>query len=271
MLQVCQNGIMSILTWMLKSSRDITVVAKDRASNMSKIALSQVADLRALVEKSAAFSGEGVKVISSQVLALKVMDLLVRRFRAHGSTDEILSKSALRGLVDILLSFSDSKEYPKILKTQGLQLLELPVSTLEAYTMGGYGSLESHLSTDELGAFAKLFTVVSGWDCEENLAPILLLLLRMNINITNNRPLACEKLADSSLIGSLVVLIKKKFGELSGVLGEQERLLSVDLLVLSLGLMMNFAELSSKARTAIGDKGGPFFPGDFLLLADMRQ
>jgi len=271
MLWVCKHGIVSMLARMLDSTRDFTVIAKDRKTNLSKAAQSQVADLRALVEKCPAFLGGNVKVISPQILALKVLDGIVRRSRGYGSSSEILSRSALRGLVEILGPFSASTEYPRSLQTHGLQLLELPVSTLEAYTMGGYGSLEAQVSNDELVSLAKLFSVVSSWTCDVDLGPVLLLLLRLDINITNNRPSACEKLSDSSFIASLVALIKIKFEALSGALEEQERLLSVDLLVLSLGLMMNLAEFSSKARAVVGVQGSfPYFTCviSFMLIVD---
>ena len=170
MLQVYNNGIMTMLARMLGSKRDITAIAKDRSTGMSKSAQSQVAELRTMVEKSAAFNGGDTTVISPQIMALKVTDLLVRRFRERGSKDEILSKEILARLMDILASFADATEYPKTLKTHGLQLLELPISTLEAYTMGGYGSLEAHVSGEDLAALARLFSAVSGWQCADDVA-----------------------------------------------------------------------------------------------------
>jgi hypothetical protein len=261
MLHVCKNGVIAMLAKMLHSPRDITLVAKDKKTNMSKIAAGQVNELRKLIEKSAAFSGIATKVISSQIMALKVLDTLIRKFRAHGSADEILSGNTLRGLVDLVTPFSKMTEFPNVLQTHGIHLLELPLSTLEAYTMGGYGSLEAQVSKDELVSLSNLFPTVLGWTCDQDLGQILLLLLRLNINITNNRPLVCEKLADSPLIVSLVALIKRKFEQLAGALEEQERLLSIDLLILSLGLMLNFAEFSPGARAAVGDKG-PLIVGD---------
>jgi len=228
------------------------VIAKDKKMNMSKAAQSQVSDLRELVGKSVVLSHAAAKVLSPQILSLKLLDLIVRRFRAHGSVDEILPSNGLHGLIDILGQIAASEEYPKILKANGLQLLELPVSTLEASTMGGYASLEGKLLKDEFKVLAKLFPTVLGWNCDEDLGAILLLLLRLNINITNNHPVTCDALCDTPLISSLVALIKTKFEELSGILEEQERLLAVDLLILSLGLMMNFAEHSAAAREVIG-------------------
>ena len=255
MVQVCNNGVVPMLARMLASARDISVIAKDRKTNMSKAALSQVADLRTLLEKSPIFRGRKTQVISPQILALKALEKLVRRFREYGSADEILNGAALRGLVDILGPFTACKEYPQALRTHGFQLLELPISTLEAYTLGGFCSLEGQVSSDELVSLTKLFSVVSGWTTDEDLGPLLLLLLRLNINISNNRPLACETLADPPFITSLVGRIKKKFEALSGILEEQERLLSIDMLVLCLGLMMNFAEFSPKARAVVADWG----------------
>jgi hypothetical protein len=268
MLHVSNNGVIPMLSRMLDSPRDICQIAKDKKTNMSKIAISQVSELRLLIEKSPAFAGTLSKVISPQLIALKVLDTLVRNFRAHGSADEILSSPALHGLVRLVTSFSQSEQYPNLLKTHGLQLLELPLSTLEAYTMGGYGSFEAQVPKEELVKLADLFPAMLGWtNTTEDLGPLLLLLLRLIINITNNRPLPCEHLADSPLMLSLVALIQQKFTELEGKLEEQARLLSLDLLILSLGLMLNLAEMSSGVRAAVGDKGSsppssPLSPAD---------
>lgn len=259
MVQVCNNGVVPMLARMLASARDISIIAKDGKTNMSKAALIQVDNLRTSLEKNPTFQGGKAQVISPQILALKVLEKLVRRFRECGNADEILDGPALRGLVDILGPFAACKEYPKTLRTHGFQLLELPISTLEAYTLGGYCSLEGQLSSDELVSLTKLFSVISGWTTDEDLGPLLLLLLRLNINISNNRPMACETLADPPFITSLVGLIKKKFEALSGTLEKQERLLSIDLLVLSLGLMTNFAEFSPKARAVVADWGMSLF------------
>jgi hypothetical protein len=266
MLHVSNNGAIPMLSRMLDSTRDICLIAKDKKNNLSKIAISQVSELRRMVEKSPAFAGMNTKVISPQLIALKVLDTLVRDFRERGSTDDILCPSALHGLVRLVTSFSNSPQYPKLLETQGLQLLELPLSTLEAYSMGGYGSFEEQVPKSELVALADLFPAMLGWTPTngDDLGPLLLLLLRLIINVTNNRPVSCENLADSPIIVSLVGLIKQKFEELDGKLEEQARLLSVDMLILSLGLMLNLAETSQGIRAAVGDKGLSSPPYPFL-------
>ena len=254
MFHVCKNGVMPMLTKMLGSSKDVSALAQDEKAKLSKYAIEDLGDLRALVEKSG-FLGKGIKTISLQLIALQILDLLVKKFRGHGSASEMLSKGVLRGLLNILSPFAASDGYPKSLKTRGPSALELPISILEAYTMGGCGSLETQVTADKLIVLANLLPAMRKWGCDEKLRDTLLLLLRLNINITNNVPTVCDSFADSPLICSLVAMIKEMFQKLSGNLEEVQRTISVDFLVLSLGLMLNFAEFSSTARAAVGDRG----------------
>ncbi|KAA8901574.1 wings apart-like protein regulation of heterochromatin-domain-containing protein [Sphaerosporella brunnea] len=247
MLHVYRNGVISMLAKMLCDSRDIALIAKDKP-------IWGVDEFRQLVAKSEAFSGKPTTVISPQIMALKVLDKLIRDTRARGSVDEILSTDVLHGLVDLVTSFSKKPQYPKVFETHGLQLLKLPLSILEAYSMGGYGSLDSQVSENDLALLGNLVPAILGWTCEEDLGAVLFLLLRLLINVTHNRPVACEQLAASRLIVNLVALCKEKFEKLDGVLEEQDRLLSVDLLILSLALMFNLSEFSSTARNVFDDR-----------------
>jgi len=266
MFYVCQNGVMPMLTKMLGSSKDVSTLAQDEKAGLSKYSIDDLGRLRALIEKSGVL-GKDVRTISLQLIALQILDLLVSKFRGHGSSSEILSKGVLRGLLNILSPFATSEGYPRSLKTRGLYALELPISILEAYTMGGCGSLETQVAADKLTVLANLLPAMRRWGCDDRLRDPLLLLLRLYINITNNVPVVCEMFADSPLICSLVAIIREKFQALSGNLEELQRIISVDLLVLSLGLMLNFAEFSPEARAAVGERGKSHLLRSWVLSA----
>lgn len=252
MIHLLTHSITTMLLRMLSSNKDILSIARDRSLNMSKLSQATLGDFRGhilhfLPETKA-------RTLSPQILALKTIDNLIRAFRSRGGEEEVLPKSILRGLIEILAPFAEKKEFPKSLKLNGIALLELPISILEAYASGGYGSLETKISSEEMAVLSKLLVAVTDWQIttDVDLKPVKLLLLRVLINITNQHPTTCDAITDASLIVCLTTIIKEQFQLLSGKLEEQQRLFSVDYLILTLGLMMNLADFSEKARAVIG-------------------
>ncbi|KAI5796992.1 wings apart-like protein regulation of heterochromatin-domain-containing protein [Pyronema domesticum] len=253
MIHLLTHSITTMLLRMLSSNKDILSIARDRSLNMSKLSQATLGDFRGhilhfLPETKA-------RTLSPQILALKTIDNLIRAFRSRGGEEEVLPKSILRGLIEILAPFAEKKEFPKSLKLNGIALLELPISILEAYASGGYGSLETKISSEEMAVLSKLLVAVTDWQIttDVDLKPVKLLLLRVLINITNQHPTTCDAITDASLIVCLTTIIKEQFQLLSGKLEEQQRLFSVDYLILTLGLMMNLADFSEKARAVAED------------------
>jgi hypothetical protein len=253
MIHLLTHSITTMLLRMLSSSKDILSIARDRSLNMSKLSQATLGDFR---EHILHFLPETkARTLSPQILALKTIDNLIRAFRSRGGEEEVLPKSILRALVAILAPFAEKKEFPKALTLNGIALLELPISILEAYASGGYGSLETKISSEEMAVLSKLLVAVTDWQIttDVDLKPVKLLLLRVLINITNQHPTTCDAITDASLIICLTSIIKEQFQLLSGKLEEQQRLFSVDYLILTLGLMMNLADFSEKARAVIGE------------------
>lgn len=243
-----------MLVHMLDIERDIYMIAKDRKTNMSKAAQGLVQDLRGQVEKLPTFAEKKPKIFSPQILALKVLEESVRKLREAGVGDDILSGGGLKKLVEILKPFT-------VLKSKGATgtfdtlPLELAVSTLESYTVGYRTLTASQFSQAELNVIANLLPSVVGMETN-TMNDILLLVLRFDINLTNNRSSICDIFAESSLISTLVDMVRAKFNDLANIkLGMEERLVHLDLLILSLGLLINFAELSDKARYAVYNHG----------------
>lgn len=239
---------------MLDFEKDIYLTAKDRKTNMSKAAQGLVQDLRTRVDKSPVFGEKKLKIFSGQILALKVLEESVRKLRGAGVSDDFLPVGGLKKLVQIMNLFSESKD---TMKAPGTLPLELTVSILESYTIGGRVSPELQFSADELKVVANLLPTVVEVGAKD-MKDILLLILRFNINLTNGHSSICDIFAEFSpfLIPTLVYMVRDKFNDLAGLeLEMEERLSQLDLLVLSLGLLINFAELSDKARHAVVGQG----------------
>lgn len=267
--QVRGNGSLPMLVRMLDFEKDIYITAKDRKTNMSKAAQGLVQDLRTRVEKSPAFAERKLKVFSGQIMALKVLEESVRKLREAGASDDFLPAGGLKKLVQIMKPFSELKN---TMKAPGTLPLELTVSILESYTIGSRVLPELQFSADELKVVANLLPAVVEIGAKD-MKDILLLILRFDINLTNGRSSICDRFAESSpsLIPKLVYMIRDKFNDLAGLdLGMEERLVQLDLLVLSLGLLINFAELSDKARYAVVGQGMFLSPDQmFCLVSDL--
>lgn len=251
------NGSIPMLLRMLDFERDIYTIAKDRKTNMSKAAQSMVQDLRSQVEKSPVFPKRRPKILSPQIIALKVLEQSVRKLRESGASDDILPSGGLGKLVHILNPFTTITNPKGIEKARDTFVLELAISTLESHTVGSRIPAEKQFSQSELRTVAALLPAVLKMETSD-INDILLLILRFDINLTNNRAPICNIFAESSLISVLVEIVCTKFNDLADLgLETNERLVRLDLLILSLGLLINFAELSDKARCAVDNRGAP--------------
>lgn len=249
--EVRKNGTFGMLVCMFDCERDILAVAKDRKKNLSKATQGVVNDLRTQIERSPVFYYKP-KLFSPRVMGMMVLEMTVRKLREANFQDGVLSPATLKKLMQMLEPFV-SGSVPKV---NDLLVLELLISTLESFSIGYRIDVESPFSDAEIMTIAKVIPAIirqpinegsGGYDTKD----ILLLALRLNINITNDQTPACDLLAESDLIPVLVEIIRNKFEELSGPLEELERLINLDFLVLSLGLMNNFAEMSGQARCAV--------------------
>ncbi|KAH0609875.1 uncharacterized protein H6S33_012421 [Morchella sextelata] len=254
--QARKNGSIPMLVRMLDFEKDIYIIAKDRKTNMSKATQSMVQDLRTQVEKSPIFSNRRPKILSPQIIALKVLEQSVRKLREAGVDDDILSAGGLGKLVHILNPFAITN-FKGVEKARDTFVLELAVSTLESHAVGNRVPAEQQFSPSELKIVAALIPAVIKMETSD-VNDILLLILRFTINLTNNRASICNTFAESSLISVLVGMVCTKFDDLADLsLEMNERLVKLDLLILSLGLLINFAELSDRARCAVDDRGAP--------------
>ncbi|KAI5803233.1 hypothetical protein EDC01DRAFT_500785 [Geopyxis carbonaria] len=250
MLHLLNNGATVMLKNMLHQSKDILAIAKEKGLNMSKAAQGQLRDLRLIIEKSPAFVAQSLISISPQLLSLKVLEQIVTKYRHQGNFDAFLPQGVVYKIIEIVKPFLSLEKCPSQ-KVIHSHTLEICLSILESYAIGGSILMGDEISKENLSTVAGVFPTVQNWAQEKDLGPILLLSLRLNINITNNHADICDNLLHPRLLSALILVIESKFRQLSDNLEESSRLLSMDLLVLSLGLLLNLAELSPCAREMV--------------------
>ncbi|ORX91472.1 hypothetical protein BCR34DRAFT_608999 [Clohesyomyces aquaticus] len=78
---------------------------------------------------------------------------------------------------------------------------------------------------------------------------------RLCMNLSNNKPKACDIFAAPAFVQPLIRSISQRFVSLAGELVDDQRTEVLETLILSLGAMINLAEFSDQARMSVM-KGG---------------
>ncbi|KAF8427336.1 wings apart-like protein regulation of heterochromatin-domain-containing protein [Tirmania nivea] len=245
---VHKKGIISMLDSMLDSTRDMKIIVKDKKANMTKAAQSLLLEFCDIIKSSKIFGGKAPKSLTPQILALAVLDSVMKSLRRAGFMGEYLSVPILKKLVRVLEPFQMTADLEK--KRQGDPLfIELPVSILESYSIGRDSVQDVRFSEEDLDILANIVPGVMQLKAND-FQPIQLLILRLHINLTNHRPDICDRFGKHSVIKALVSTAYSTFEALAGPLEEEARLIQLDMLVLSLALMINFAEMSDSAGSS---------------------
>ena len=242
---VHKKGIIPMLDSMLDSTRDMKIIVKDKKTNMTKAAQSLLLEFCDIIKSSKIFGGKVPKALSPQILALAVLDSVMKGLRRAGYMEECLSVAILKKLVRVLEPFQMTADLEKRKQADPL-FVELPVSILESYSIGRDSTQDIRFPEQDLDILANIVPGVMQLEAKD-FQPIQLLILRLHINLTNHRPGICDKISKPSVIKALVSTVYSTFEALSSPLEEEARLIQLDMLVLSLALMINFAEMSDSA------------------------
>lgn len=247
---------MKSLVNMLDFVKDIEVIGRERARNMSKSAQIILTDFKHVVKQLPLWDGVVLTFMSPRLLALRALDELVRASRsssmADPATDKAVEKVTMVKIVDIMEHHlkvlpSAPKQY---VTSYGVEL-ELALSILETYTLSPDCCADEELWTDEL--LAQLINSIDHiLSMKIELGPrTKFLCLRLCLNLANNNQRNSDAFNIPSLITSLMDHIatglKTTTEQLDLVDGVQE----LDMLILALGTMINLAEWSSGVRETV--------------------
>ncbi|KAF2474363.1 uncharacterized protein BDR25DRAFT_216283 [Lindgomyces ingoldianus] len=238
------SDIMATLTKLLDLGTDIGRIAKERKTNLSRVGQESVAGFRKLVQDSSIWLFEKPEKVTPQIVAMKTLDLLILNLRQAGSTEALLSENTLSKLLDITGSPCDRLKNGTG-SLQDLTTLNLAFSILEAVSMS-----KEKQTTWSNKHLRRLVEMMPALFVAGGASPIRLA-IRLCMNLTNNKPKACEAFSVPAFVQPLVRSISQRFTLLAGELEEEQRTEVLEGLILSLGAMINLAEFSDQARTSV--------------------
>ena len=249
--QVGNVRVVRFLTDLLGSDQDILYHARLRENNVSKAVQADLKDIRSALLDSTAWKAGKPAVLSCQVLSLQCLEVLVRQTREAGSLSEVLSASAIERVVATSVPHSSTKA-PRP-SAVSVICLELAVSILESCTINNAAECQASLWAGEtLERIVGLLPLLALWKGKE-CGTTRTLALRLYLNLTNNSPGICDEFSTSEVVSVLFGIVISHFEQLADTTLEVDRALLLDDLILSLGSLINLADLSNMARQLVMD------------------
>ena len=247
--QVSDCRVVSFLIRLLGLEQDILSKAKLREYKLSKLTQLQFSKACHSLLKSTAWRGRRPPMLSSQILSLQCLEHIVRRTRESGCFSEILSTHAIRRIVTTSVPpFSRPSSQPTAMS---VICLELAVSILESSTVSTAAECQESLwANGTLDRVIGILPLVASWP-EQECGTLRTLSLRLYINLTNNSPGLCEDFSTPDIINVIFGIIVSHFDQLSDSSVNQRQPLLLDILILSLGLLVNLAESTDILRHLI--------------------
>lgn len=242
-----------MLFTLLPMEADMKAIAKDRKSNMSKVAQGSFADFCTQLAASP-LVGDDQITLSPHLMALTAIEAVLRRMRRLGHMDDLLDEQKTSVLLQILERRVNERAGSGKHHERGL---ELALSALEAGSVIP-GRIQSAWTPKRMNRLAKLLPDMLD-PKTANAESLVPLALRLMLNLTNGKATASTAFADSRLVQLLVTAINEHFAQLSAhiksspaAVDEDDEVAALDdRLILSLGAMINLAEFSDLARTSL--------------------
>ena len=247
--QVGDVRVVSFLIELLGSDQDLLSCARLRGNNMSKAAFADLKIFCSALMRSTAWRAGKPSVLSCHVLSLQCLEYIVRQTRGAGSLSEVLSAHAIRRIVATSVPpFSTMPPQPGEISVVSL---ELAVSILESCTINNAAECQASLWAGEtLKRVIGLLPLLSLWkgeDCGNSRT----LTLRLYLNLTNNNPGLCEDFSTPELISVMFGIVISHFEQLARSTQDIDKSLLLDDLILTLGSLINLADLSGIARQLV--------------------
>ncbi|KAI8940962.1 hypothetical protein NX059_002213 [Plenodomus lindquistii] len=244
--QVYQAGVVPGLIKLTSNEVDIVSIAKNRKTNLSPIAVGSVKTLHQRLLASSLWSNSKPVKITPQVLALKALDSLIVGLRQSGSVEPLLDQEQVSSLIDIATKtcahIGDDKA-----PVNDYTVLFLVISVLESVSSSR--QKQSLWSIKNIERVSEFMPVVL--DLEDTFSTILALKLCMHL--TNNKPKACFPFSGRKFVQTLACTVTRNFKRLGSELTQEERITVLEILILSLGALINLAEFSDQARLNVDD------------------
>lgn len=250
-LLTCER-VATCLGGLLNDTGDILAIAGKYQSSVSRGFQEDLIKLCESVHGSSSWQFSQLPRLTLRTLSLQCLECLVRHVRKAGSTFNVVSQDMTERLLDMIISCQSVPPAKRGLVTAAdlrLALLILEASTTiqpAARNVGQY-TWTSHC----IEKAAHLFCLIKDWPQNEIENWLINLKLRLCLNLTNNDTVACKIFSRSEVIDVSLSVIKYGFRNRPIEESEEYQALQFESLILTLGLLINLAELSETARNLI--------------------
>ena len=246
--QLHGTGVMAHLVKLVGNDTDVQKIAKDRKTNLSKIAKDSVLTFRTLVQQSGIWPSTAPSKISPQLVALKAIELLVTGLRKAGNAGVLLDQNAVSQLVEIASSSNDRLSINEGVPEDDV-IMAMVLSTLESVsaTRQKQAAWPNAVLRRIAGFMPRFF--------HPDAASSTMLSVKLCMNLTNNKPKACQPFSAKAFVQPLVLSIIERFRSLDVRLAPEKRTEVLESLILSLGATINLAEFSDQMRANVDDGG----------------
>ena len=245
---VWSSGCLARLLSLLVLDLDIARTVKERRFNLSKVAQAAIAEMKPAIMEAEIWSDLVPSCLSPRIVALTSIERLIRKTRDLGNSDVLADESTVAQLVE-------TQKWDDASPDHALEV-ELTISALESSSVGI--SLREHSSAWSPASLRRLAARLPAILLSDQpaLARARNLALRLSLNVTNNNRAACDEFAAQGFVAPLVALVVRDFARLGGDGASEDGSAAFDELILSLGAVINMAELSDAARARMLDDGG---------------
>lgn len=244
--QILETGILASLPKLIGNDSDIQRIAKDRKTNLSKMAKESVISFRDLIQQCSMWSPATVSKVTPQLVSIKAVELLVIGLRKAGNSEPLLDQKMISQLVEIAaasherLSTDQGTPEDEAALLMVLSILESVSATRQKQATWSTAVLE------RIASFMPRFL-------QADAAASTMLAVKLCMNLSNNKPKACQSFSGKAFVQPLVQSIIERFEFLNAGPASEKRTETVESLILSLGATINLAEFSDQMRVNADD------------------
>ncbi|MCJ1354373.1 MAG: hypothetical protein MMC33_004361 [Icmadophila ericetorum] len=264
---ITNHTIVGYLGQFLDNTDDVTIVASDRKSNLSRLSRDRITKMCKSLIRSSIWKDGSPSRITVRLLTLHCLEGIVVQTRELSSPAGALSQSIVEALVDVMISLISMPL--QVSRSDVIVEVRLILSILESSTADSNaddtgGTIWTSVAIEKIANILPMLQ--QSQYAEEEVGKLRTLALRVCLNLTNNNVSSSSIFSKPGIIRAVMSGVVQAFDGRSLHLSGDIPTETLDNLLLSLGFLINLVEWSEEARVLFLDsKEAPVNLLDTLL------
>ncbi|KAJ4306519.1 hypothetical protein N0V88_001323 [Collariella sp. IMI 366227] len=251
-LQLCSQGLATLISRLLEQTTDIVQLAKDRKQNVSRNGQLTLTTIKSSLLELPVWEPFTPTLLPPRTLALKCLDLLMRQPLHASAEDEAVTDH----LFAILADGVSNKACWDLASQQEACDFYLALYVLEGHSISAMGSQHNSIWTQEYAPIVAAVLETALGRPTEQLGDLESITLKIAINITNQNGEASRMFVEKGLLRRLA---ESACGAFQLVMSSMEvdSFMSkvLDSLIMMLGAMINFCVYYPPASGTLEERG----------------